>query len=219
MADKATLNAQKREVSGKKVKQLRRKGIIPANLSGLAGAPIPIQVDEHDLTRFFKDHPRATLVGVAIAGMPEQTAMIGSIQREPVGQKIQHVEFRHVEMNQPMRARVPFRVMGESTAVKNGEGIVLLLLQDLEVEALPANIPEVIVVDVTGLPDVGNMMHVGDLFLPHGVNAVHANAEEPVVRIGHVKRAEAEAAAQAPEGEASAAAAESGKEHDAMAAQ
>src|SRR5690348_4953852 len=120
MAEKATLKAQKREVSGKKVKQLRRKGIIPANLSGLKGAPIPIQIDERDLVRFFKEHPRATLVGVAVAGMSEQTTMIGSIQREPVGRKIQHIEFMHVEMNQPVRTRVPIQVMGESTAVKNG---------------------------------------------------------------------------------------------------
>lgn len=219
MADKATLHVQRREVTGKKVKQLRRAGVIPGNLSGLKGDAIPIQVDAHELVRFMKEHPRTALVGVAIPGSPEQTAMIGNLQREPVSGKIQHVEFMHVEMNQPVRARIPLRVMGESTAVKNGEGIVLQLLNDLEVEALPADLPEVIVVDVTGLPDVGNTMQVGDLALPRGVSLVHTTAEEPVVRIGHVRRAEAEAAAEVPQAEASEAAEESGREHDAMEAQ
>lgn len=219
MADKATLPVQKREVTGKQVKQLRRNGLIPGNLAGLKGETLPIQINEHELARFMKEHPRTTLVAVAIPGVPEQMAMIGKVQREPVSGKIQHVDFMHVEMNQPVRARIPLHIMGESTAVKNGEGIVLQLLNDLEVEALPADLPEVIVVDVTGLPDVGNTMLVGDLALPRGVHLVHATAEEPVVRIGHTKRAEAEAAAEVPQAEAAEAAEESGREHDMMAAQ
>lgn len=219
MADKARLEVQKRTVTGKQVKQLRRQGLIPGNLSGLKGDTIPIQVDQHELARFMKEHPRTALVGIAISGSPEQTAMIGKVQREPVSGKIQHVDFQHVEMNQPVRTRIPLHIMGESTAVKNGEGIVLQLINDLEVEALPANLPEVIVVDVTGLPDVGNTMTVADLALPRGVSLVHATPEESVVRIGHTKRAEAEAAAEVPGPEAAAAAEESGREHDMMAAE
>jgi large subunit ribosomal protein L25 len=219
MADSAKLEVQKRTVTGKAVKQLRREGLIPGNVSNHNGQPIPVQLQAHELQRFMKEHPRTTLIKLAIPGMREQTALLGHVQREPVSGKIQHVDFLQVDVRTKVRARIPIQVMGESTAVKNGEGIVLQLVNDLEVEALPGDLPSVIVVDVTGLPDVGNTMHVGDLFLPNGVNFVHAAPEEPVVKIGHTKHAEAEAAAEVPGPEASEAAEESGREHEMMAAE
>lgn len=220
MADQVKMQAQRRTVMGKAVKQLRRQGIIPANISGQDSTPTPIQVDRGELERFMKDHQRATLIRMALPGAADQTALIGRVQRDPVSGKILHVDFMHIEMNQPIRTRIPIHLMGESTAVKNGDGMALTVINDVEVEALPADIPEVIVVDITGLADVGDTMYVRDLALPPGVRLAHANLDEPLVKIVHVRRAEAEAAAAAPAGEAaSQAAEESGRTHDAMAAE
>lgn len=219
MPDQATLQAQRRTVTGKAVKRLRKQGLIPGNVSNHSGEPIPIQMEEHEFERFIKTHPRTQLIKLKIPGARDQTTLVGHVQREPVSGAIQHVDFLQVQMNQPIRARIPIHPMGESTAVKNGDGIVLQLINDLEVEALPADLPDVIVVDITGLPDVGNTMQVKDLVLPRGVSFTHANPEEPVVRIGHTKRAEAEAAEEVPGPEAAAAAEESGRTHEMMAAE
>jgi large subunit ribosomal protein L25 len=205
MADQATLQAQRRTVTGKAVKRLRRQGLIPANLQHHDGEPIAIQIEGHEFERFIKTHSRTTLINLKIPGAPQQTTLVGHVQREPVSGAIQHVEFVQVLMNQPIRAKIPIHMTGESAAVKNGDGIMLQLMNDLEVEALPANLPPAIVVDITGLAEVGNSMQVGDLSLPRGVTLVHATPEEPIVRIGHVRRAEVEEAEAAPAAEGAAA--------------
>ncbi len=166
MAEQAKLQVQKRTVLGKAVKQLRRQGVIPANLTGRHSEPVAIQVDRTALERFMKDHGRTTLINMAIPGTAEQTAMIAHVQREPVSGKIQHVDFMQIEMNQPMKVRVPIHVEGESPAVKSGDGILLHLRNDIEVEALPSDLPESLTIDVSGLEKVDDAVYMRDINLP-----------------------------------------------------
>jgi large subunit ribosomal protein L25 len=209
MADTVQLWAERRTVTGKKVKQLRRKGILPANITGHHMSPVAIQVEGHALERLLKENARTTLIKLTIAsgdGNTEQTALIGRVQRHPVSRAIEHVDFLHVEMNQAMRVRVPLHTEGESAAVKNGDGILLHLLNDLEVEALPADLPQAITVDVSGLANVDDALYVRDLRLPPRVKLVHSEPDEPVIKVVVTRAAIEEAAAEAPAAEAAEAA-------------
>jgi large subunit ribosomal protein L25 len=219
VADTATLQAQRRTVMGKAVKQLRKQGLVPANISGHTMESIPIQIERVEWDRMLKANPHSKIIKLAIPGAPAHNAMIGHVERDPVSGAIKHIDFLHIELNQPIHARVPIRVMGESEAVKNGDGMVLQLIDHLEVQALPGDLPEAIPVDVTGLANVGDTMYMHDLTLPAKVTALHLNADEAVVKIVHVRAAEAEAAAEVPGPEAAAAAAEEGKHQPETAAQ
>ncbi len=206
MAEQAKLQVQKRTVLGKAVKQLRRQGVIPANLTGRHSEPTAIQVDRTALERFMKDNGRTTLIKMAIPGTAEQTAMIAHVQREPVSGKIQHVDFMQIEMNQPMKVRVPIHVEGESPAVKSGDGILLHLRNDIEVEALPADLPESLTIDVSGLEKVDDAVYLRDLKLPPRVQHVHMSPDEPLIKVVVTRAAIEEAAAEAaPAAEAEAA--------------
>jgi large subunit ribosomal protein L25 len=153
-----------------------------------------------------KAHGRTTLIKMRIPGAPEKTTLIAHVQREPVSGKIQHVDFLHVEMNQPMKVRVPIHVVGESSAVKSGDGILLHLHTDIEVEALPADLPEALDIDISGLENVDDAAYVRDLKLPPRVKLTHVTPEEPVVKVVVTRTAIEEAAevaaAPAPEGAA-----------------
>ncbi len=205
MADQATLPAQKRSVLGKAVKQLRRQGLIPANITGRKSDPMAIQVEGAAFERFMKEHSRTTLIRMAIPGVPAQTALIGHVQREPVSGKIQHVDFLQVELDQQMRTRVPIRVAGESPAVKSGEGILLHLHNEIEIEALPSDLPNALEIDVSGLEQVDDAAYVRDIRLPARVKLAHANPDDVVVKVVVTRAAIEEvaaAAAPAPEGTA-----------------
>jgi large subunit ribosomal protein L25 len=211
MAEQIKLQVQKRTVLGKAVKQLRRQGVIPANLTGRQCEPTAIQVERLALERFMKDHGRTTLIKMAIPGTAEQTAMIAHVQREPVSGKIQHVDFLQVEMNQPMKVRVPIHVEGEAPAVKSGDGILLHLRNDVEVEALPANLPEALSIDVSGLEKVDDAVYVRDLQVPPRVQLVQISPDEPLIKVIVTRAAIEEAAAEvAPAAEGEAEAAEEG---------
>jgi large subunit ribosomal protein L25 len=211
MAEQVVLQAEKRTVTGKAVRNLRRAGTLPANLTGRKQEAEAIQVNGHEFERLLKSHGRTTIIKLAIAPSRQtQNAVVGRVSRDPITGAIEHIDFRHVEMNEVMRARVPLHVVGESPAVKAREGILLHLLNDLEVEALPADLPEAIEVDVSSLDAVDAAVHVKDLPLPAKVRVI-TDAEEPVIKVTQTRAAIEEAAtvetaeeaeAAAPEGEA-----------------
>jgi large subunit ribosomal protein L25 len=211
MAEQVVLQAEKRTVTGKAVRNLRRAGTLPANLTGRKQEAEAIQVNGHEFERLLKAHGPTTIIKLAIAPSRQtQNAVVGRVSRDPITGAIEHIDFRHVEMNVAMRARVPLHVVGESPAVKAREGILLHLLNDLEVEALPADLPEAIEVDVSSLDAVDAAVHVKDLPLPGKVKAI-TDAEEPVIKVTQTRAAIEEAAtvekpeegeAAAPEGEA-----------------
>jgi large subunit ribosomal protein L25 len=209
MAEQVELQAEKRTVTGKAVRNLRRVGVLPANLTGRKQEAQAIQVDAHEFEKLLKAHGRTTIIKLAIAPSSQtQNAVIGRVSRDPISGAIEHIDFRHVVMTEVMRARVPLHVVGESPAVKAREGILLHLLNDLEVEALPANLPEAIEVDVSSLGAVDAAIYVKDLTLPEKVKVI-TDAEEPVIKVTQTRAAVEEAAtAEAPEEGAPAAEAE-----------
>lgn len=160
----ATLTVEARTVLGKKVARLRRGGVTPANVYGHGLASATVQVSTPELQRLLKETTRNAIIDLKVAGeRSPRPVMIRSVQRDPVSHELLHVDFYQVSLKERMRAEVPVHLVGVSPAVKDLGGILLHELEALAVRALPTDIPPAIEVDVSGLTELEQAIHVGQL--------------------------------------------------------
>lgn len=200
MPEQVKFAVEPRQVMGKKVRQLRRRGVLPGNVFGHGRESRPIQFDAYEFSRFLKGHAPTTLLSLTVDSGAAETAVVRHVQHDPRTNAIQHVDFMHVEMSEPIKVAIPIRLTGESPAVKNFDGVVLQLLETLEVEALPGNLPDAVVLDISGMAEMKETRYVRDLDVPSRVTVL-TNADEPVIKIEPpriVVEEVAPAAAEAP---------------------
>lgn len=216
MADQASLQVAPRNVLRKHVKRLRREGIIPANIYGRHQPSQALQVDSHTFERFLAGHHMTRVVNLRVdSNGGTLNALVRHISRSPRTGKIMHVDFLRVSMNEPITVRVPVRLTGEAPAVKVEGGVLLHLLDTVEVEALPADLPEALELDISKLIELDDSLHVRDLSVPAKVTLL-SEPEESVAKViapravlAEEAKAEAEAEAAAAPAEAAAETAES----------
>ncbi|MEK9143709.1 MAG: 50S ribosomal protein L25 [Patescibacteria group bacterium] len=194
---KHTLIVTKRESLGRKVKKLRVAGQIPATVYGKNVKSVSVSVLADAFAHTYDEVGETGLVDLSVEGSI-RPVLIHNVQKDPVTWSILHVEFHQVDLKVKVRANVPLVTIGESPAVTQKKGVVLHILDEIEVEALPTDLPEKIEVDVGGLIDVNAEVQVGDLRIPKGVTVLSDSALT-VVKIGSLvtREAEAEAAAEA----------------------
>ncbi|HEX6540308.1 MAG TPA: 50S ribosomal protein L25 [Ktedonobacterales bacterium] len=204
-----TLNADRRTIFGKRVKQLRREGILPANIYGNQKDSVAVQVDAYHMERALKTHGPTQLYQLVIApDGAKETVVVRHITRQPATNFIQHIDFFHVNLTEPIRAKVPVRLVGEAPAVKIHDGVPIQSLDYAEVEALPGDLPEALELDISDMEDVNTSRHASALKLPRKVKLVTPE-DEIVVSIQAPRVAAEEVPAAVPaapvvEGEASA---------------
>jgi len=157
-----TLSAEKRTVLGKKVKKLRREGILPANVYGQSHKSIAIQMPIKEFTPIFKKSGETGLVDLSFE-KETLPVLIHSVQREPRSQEVIHVDFLVVNLKEKITTKVPVVALGEPLAVKDKLGILISVMSEIEIEALPADLPEKIEVPVEGLAAVGDHVLVSDI--------------------------------------------------------
>lgn len=197
--------AQRRSVVGKKVAQLRREGHLPGIVYGpVVKDTVPVVVDSRTFLRFYQAHGHATLFDLTWEDGKE-SVFIREVQFDPVRRTPLHVDFFAPNLRKPIRAMVPVVL---HNAQGSSQAILTELRTDVEVEALPARIPAQIDIDVSGLEQPGDAVHVRDLVLPENVIAVTdgdeiiahmvalAAAEEPIEEAEDAAEAEAEASAE-----------------------
>lgn len=183
MTQRATLMVEHREMTGKAVKTLRRQGLIPGNLYGKDRPSQPVQIDGHELRKFLATHGPTTLIELHVDGNNKSdTVMIQEIQREAVSRAIQHVDFLQIVMTKPIRMHVPIRIEGEAPAVTRENGMLLQVLENVEIEALPAALPQSLSLDISDMEELKAIRHVSDLPVPSGVTVL-TSADEVVVKI------------------------------------
>lgn len=156
------IKATRRSVIGKQVKALRRQGQIPAVLYGYGTEPIAVSLDQHDATLALTGISASTIVTVSLDGK-EHAALVRERQKEPVKATFLHVDFQVISLTQRIRAAVQVEGHGLSSAVKNFNAVIVNPLTSIEVEALPRDMPERIVVDLAVLENVGDAVYVRDL--------------------------------------------------------
>ena len=193
------LEAKKRTVTGKRVKNLREAHVLPATIYGKTTKPISIQVEGDTFDRTFQQTGETGLIQLTVDG-EKHPVLVKNVQRDPVSGLPVHVEFHQVSLKEKIHAKVPIVFIGESQAVKEKVGTLLQLLSEIEVEALPTDLPEHIEVDVSRLINVNDHMTVKELSMPENV-ALLTDPEIMVVKIGELLAPEPEPTPAPVEGE------------------
>jgi large subunit ribosomal protein L25 len=200
---KTQLNLVRRDVIGKKVRALRRQGIIPANIYGHNVDSLAVQVGSDELRLLMKRHSRNEIIYVQVDGR-ERPTFVRDVQRNPVTDQIVHVDFLQISLTEKVRLEVPVHFSGVAPAVTTFGGIVTHATNQVLVEALPTAVPSVIEVDISDLTEIGQSIHVGDLTEMEGVVFL-TDAGSVIVRIDLPAAERAEEAEVAAEGEEAAA--------------
>ena len=206
--DRLKLEVQEREERGSRhSRRLRNAGVIPGVLYG-KGHARAISVPEKDLrTAMTGPSGLHAILDVVLEGQTTvHPSILAEYQQDPVRGTISHIDLREVRLDQPIQASVVVQLVGESVGAKAG-GVVSLVSRELQVEALPMDVPEHIDVDVTAL-DIGDNLRLEDVSAPEGVTFLDDPHETVIVTVAvsrgfaELEEAEAAAAAEAAEAEA-----------------
>jgi large subunit ribosomal protein L25 len=160
MANELILMAEPREVHGKKVKALRREGLIPGVVYGpVVDGTVSVSVNSREFNKFFMTNGHSTIFTIKWDG-GSQPVLIREVQRDPVRQDILHIDFFAPNMTVTLRQNVAVQLIH---AADVQGGMLQQALNEIEVEALPANLPSEIQVDVSHLTEIGNTIHVSEI--------------------------------------------------------
>lgn len=199
-----TLTAQKREITGKKVKQLRKKGVVPGNIFGKTVASTAVSINVLDFKKTYHEVGETGLIELSLKG--EKTphyVLVNLVQIHPVTDEVLHVDLHEVALKEKIRVAVPITFSGESPATSQKKGVLITLLNEIEVEALPTELPDHIMVDLTSLSEVGDEIKISDIKLDTAKVKVLAEPTEVIARINELEKEEAPAPVTVPtEGEA-----------------
>lgn len=188
------LKAQARSVVGKRVGALRREGVLPAILYGAGISPQPIQLDGREARKALARVSAATLLDLEV-GDEVHKVLVREIQRDVIRRDLRHVDFLKVAMDVVIRTEVPVELVGEAPAVKVMGGVLVSSLDEIEVEALPSDLPDRVTVDLSVLKNVDDTITVGDLFLGKGVKVL-TDASEVVAHVIYQAAEEVEEVAE-----------------------
>ncbi len=178
--EKVVLKANKRDVIGKQVRAMRRAGLLPAVIYGRhVENPISISLDTRDTTRALAKVSSSSLVMIDLEGK-EIPALIREKQRDFIKNRLLHIDFLVVSLTEKLTASVGIELTGLSLAVKDFNAVLVTGLSQVEVECLPTDLPERIVVDISALVKVGDAIHVSDLVLSDKVKVL-SSPEEMIV--------------------------------------
>lgn len=180
-SNQVTLEAEIRRSLGHRNRALRRAGITPLHLYGQGEASLALQAGAHDVSVSLAKAGRTTPITVNVDA-DEYFVMVREIQRHPVTDQLLHVDLIRISRTEKLRVRVPVHVEGEAPAARV-EGMALSHdLHEVEVEALPLEIPNVFTVDVSGMDEVDSVIRVSALLVPANVDIV-TEPDTPVARI------------------------------------
>jgi len=196
-----TLNAAPRsQTRHGEVKKLRATGRIPAVIYGRQTKPENLELNAREMTDLI--HHSASeniLVDLAVKdnARPKRLALVQEVQHHPLSGQVLHVDFHEVAENEKVIVSVPVETVGEAVGVKTGGGVLEHVLFKIKVRALPKDLPEQIVVDVSHL-ELGKSIHLGEIKAPPGVEIL-GEKKISVISVAMPKTEEEEAAEAATE--------------------
>ncbi|MCY3544669.1 MAG: 50S ribosomal protein L25 [Chloroflexota bacterium] len=190
MMDVHSLSLSQRTVTGKKVKQLRRQGILPVHMYGSGIDAQSLQGTAGELRRLLPQVGTNVPVSIEVEGSDQENiCFVREVQRHPVTEDLLHIDFMRVDVTQTISAEVPITLVGSAPATQQG-GTLLQSLTSLLVEALPMDIPVSIEADISGLDDFDKSIVVSDISVGDNV-AILTDSDEFVARVA-APRVEAE---------------------------
>ncbi len=178
------LTAQKRTLVGKKVKKLRKEGLIPANIFGKRIKSQSLSLDKKEFEKVFEEVGETRIVNLEVEGEKEShPVMVQNLQRNPVTEEILHADLRQVILTEKVTAGIPVEMTGEAPAAEQKLGILIQNISEIEVEALPLDLPEKFVVDVSGLVNVGDEILVKSIKINKSKVELKIDENQVVVKI------------------------------------
>ena len=197
---KEKLSVRKRTILGKKVKKLRKQGIVPAALYGKKVKSLSLEIDLKTLRQVYNKTGESGLIELLIEGEKEERpVLIHNLQTDPLTEQILHTDFYQVDLKEKVTSTVPVVAKGEAPAVVERRGVLLQPLSEVEVEALPQDLPDHLEANIERLTEVDQAVLVKDLIFDKSKVTVLAKPEELVFKIGSLVTKEAEEELKAEE--------------------
>ena len=212
MTQPTVLQISPREVTGKTTKRLRKAGIIPANISGHKQESQAVQVEALAFEALKRAHGATGIITLRFSGRKrDQTALVRRVQRDPRSGKILHIDFSRVSLTERITMKVPLRFIGEAPGVKDEGGVLLHLLDTLEVECTASDIVDYFEVDISSLTEIDSMLHAEDVQLPSNFTLI-TDPKESIAKVAATRVEKAEEAVEEAEEAAAPAEAETSEE-------
>jgi len=196
MAQQVELAIAPREVMGKATRHLRKSGVIPGNIFGHKEPSVPVQLDAAAFDLLHRKQGARNVIRLRLPDATTQTVLIRHVQRDAVTGKVLHVDFSRVNLSEAVDIKIPLHFVGESNAVKNFNGVLLHLVEALEVQCRASEMVEALDVDISPLAEIDSALHAKDVKLPANYKLV-TDPEEPIVKVAASKVEVAEVAAEA----------------------
>ncbi|MCX7956144.1 MAG: 50S ribosomal protein L25 [Patescibacteria group bacterium] len=159
---KIKLSANIRNLKGKKTKKLRKQGIIPANIYGSDFKSLSISVNLKDFFKVYKTSKETGIVYLEV-DKKEIPVLIKNVQKHPITDQIIHIDFRKIDLKKKLETEVPIKIVGQSEAVNQKGGVLLIQSNSIKIEAFPEDIPQEIEIDITKLKEIGQEIKISDL--------------------------------------------------------
>jgi len=187
---KYTLKVEKRTIFGNKIKKLRREGVIPANVFGKELQSQAIQVPQVEFDRIYKESGETNVIWLQVEGEPkERPTLIAEIHRNPITGGKMHIDFHQVNLKEKVTAHVPVEITGTSDLVESGIAVLNQSINEIEIEALPTDIPESIVFDISSMKEIGDHLSISDAKVSSNVE-IKLDSELPVVSLAEPQKEE-----------------------------
>lgn len=202
MGDKINLKLDGRTQQGKKAAVLRKQGLVPGIVYGHGFEPIMVQSEYNVIDKVVREAGKHTPVYVTVDGKQKIT-MIKDIDRDPVKSRIRHVSFHAVKADELVTAEVPIRLVGEGESEAEKAGLIVLqAIEDVEIKAKPADLPEALEVSIVGLATDEDKLTLADIALPKGVEYADVEQDMELVIVNVYEPAALQAANEAAGGDA-----------------
>lgn len=203
------LIAKKRDILGKKVKSLRQQGLLPGVVFGKDMESVPITLNKKEFEKVYQEAGESTLIDVDLPSAKGGSkadgpikVLVSEVDLDPVSDEIIHANLQAVKLTEKTTATVPLKIVGESPIVKSGEGMLLTLLDEIDVEALPQDLPTEIKVDTSKLTAIDQGIAVKDLPVDRSKVEIKQDPEDLVVKVGYAEMEEEEVKEEVPVEEA-----------------
>ncbi len=205
--EKQKLTAEKRKTTGRKVKTLRKQGILPANIFGKEIKSLSVQVPAKEFLKIYEKAGDTGIIELSVGDGEAHPVLVHNLQIHPLTSQPLHVDFHRVNLTEKVKAKVEVVTVGEAPAVAQKLGLLLTPVGELEVEALPSDLPDKIEVDISKLAAVDQEIKIKDLKLSDKVT-ISADPETVLVKIGELVSEEAKKMMEEEKAAAEAAAAQ-----------
>lgn len=185
-----TLKAEPREKLGKAAKAVREAGYLPAELYGHNTDNVHVKFLTKDFLKVYEEAGESTIINIDLSGEVYPVIVYG-VQYDHLNENIIHVDLYRVNMNETITTDIPLEFIGEAPAVKDHDGVLVVSTDAVEVEALPANLPPEIEIDLSVLKEIGDTLHISDI-IKKGEYDILTDPETVIVSISEQQEEESE---------------------------